>query len=260
MPIKRAQDSGYTTVAETIDPRDWQPGITSDAIVTEINDEIANGHVILLHDAGGDRTETVRALPLVIDRYTKLGYRFVTIASLLGKTRAEVMPEPKTAELRFARIEGQTLGASARFQQALGILFLTAIYLTLARSIVYGILAVLQKVSERGARYDAAFMPPVSVILAAYNEEPVILRTVESILQNGYRDFEVIVVDDGSKDRTLEVLRERYGNDPKVRVLTQPNGGKSAALNNAIAHSAHDILIAVDADPHCFDPARFKSW
>src|ERR1019366_3769498 len=48
--------------------------------------------------------------------------------------------------------------------------------------------------------------------------------------------------------RTLEVLRERFGSDPRVRVLTQPNGGKSAALNNAIAHAANEILIAVDAD------------
>src|SRR6202043_378778 len=101
----------------------------------------------------------------------------------------------KSAEMQFARIEGQTLGASARFQQALGILFLTAIYLTLTRSVVYGFFAVLQKLRERRARYDATFLPPVSVILAAYNEEPVIVRTVESILQNGYRNLEVIVVD-----------------------------------------------------------------
>ena len=203
VPIERAQNFGYTTVAETIDPRDWQPGLSTDGIVTEINNEIANGHVILLHDAGGDRASTIRALPLVIDRYTKLGYRFTTIADLLGKTRAEVMPKPKTEEMQFARLEGQTLGAQARFRQALGILFLAAIYLTLARSLAYGFFAVLQKLRERHARYDATFLPPVSVVIAAYNEEKVIVRTIESILQNGYRDLEIVAVDDGSKDGTL---------------------------------------------------------
>jgi peptidoglycan-N-acetylglucosamine deacetylase len=247
-PIDRAQQLGYTTVAETIDPRDWEVGISTDAIVNEIQNEIGNGHVILLHDAGGDRAATVRALPILIDRYRKLGYRFVTIAELLGKTRDEVMPKPATQEMEFARIEGGTLGVQARLRQALGILFLAAIWLTLARSLIYGFFAILQKRRERHMQYDETFLPPVSVVLAAYNEEAVIVRTVESILRNGYERLEVIVVDDGSKDRTLEVLRESFEGDPKVRVITQPNGGKSAALNNAIAHAACEILVAVDAD------------
>ena len=57
-----------------------------------------------------------------------------------------------------------------------------------------------------------------------------------------------MVVDDGSKDATLEVLRQNFGDHPKIRILTQPNGGKSSALNNAIAHARHEILVALDAD------------
>jgi cellulose synthase/poly-beta-1,6-N-acetylglucosamine synthase-like glycosyltransferase len=68
------------------------------------------------------------------------------------------------------------------------------------------------------------------------------------VLDNGYDDIEVVVVDDGSKDGTLRVLRDRFGENPRVQVLTQPNGGKSAALNNAIGHCAHEILVAIDAD------------
>ena len=74
------------------------------------------------------------------------------------------------------------------------------------------------------------------------------MRTVESILGNGYDDLELVVVDDGSRDATLDVLRRNFGARREVRILTQPNGGKSAALNNAIAHARHDILIALDAD------------
>ena len=207
-----------------------------------------NGHVILLHDAGGNREATLRALPLIIDRYKKAGYRFTTIGELLGRTRAEVMPRPGTEEMRLARIEGQTLGTKAVLLQGLGMLFLVAIYLTLARSLVTAFFAVLQKLRERKAVYDPAFLPPVSVLIAAWNEETVIVRTVESILGNGYPDLEVIVVDDGSKDGTLEVLRERFGADARVRILTQANAGKSAALNHAIGLSKNEILIAVDAD------------
>jgi cellulose synthase/poly-beta-1,6-N-acetylglucosamine synthase-like glycosyltransferase len=150
--------------------------------------------------------------------------------------------------LRWARIEGGAFDSQGTFKKAVGMLFLWAIYLTLARSLFYGALALAQKWRARQIRFDAAFRPPVSVAIAAYNEEKVIVRTVESILRNGYADFELVIVDDGSTDATLEVLRCNFGDRPDVRILSQPNAGKSAALNNAIAHARHDILIALDAD------------
>ena len=136
-PIRRAQDYGYATVAETIDPRDWEPGINPQAILDEIQNEISNGHIILLHDAGGDRAGTVAALPQIIDRYLGEGYRFATVGDLIGRTRAQIMPRPAARELEMARIEGKALDAKARFFQTLAILFLAAIYLTLARSVLF---------------------------------------------------------------------------------------------------------------------------
>ena len=248
IPLQRAQLSGYTTVAETIDPRDWQVNVTAAGIEKEVQSEIGNGHIILLHDAGGDRRATVEALPLIIDRYLSEGYRFARVGELMGKTRVQTMPVPGTDEMRLARIEGQALGLEARFLQTLGLLFLAAIWLTLARSLIFGVLAILQKLRENGRHYDDSFQPPVSVVIAAFNEETVITRTVQSILQNGYPDLEIIVVDDGSGDRTLAVLREAFANNPAVQILTQLNAGKSAALNHGISFAQYEILVAVDAD------------
>ncbi len=256
-PILRAQEYGYTTISETIDPRDWEPAITSQAIVEEVKAEIATAiaehdtastHIILLHDAGGDRTATVAALPLIIDYFRSKGYRFESVGELIQKDRAQVMPKTKSKELRLARIEGGGLDAKSRFGRLLGLLFLTAIVATLARSLLYGVLAVLQKRKAKRAKFDPSYRPSVSVIIAAYNEEKVIARTVDSILGNGYSEIEIIVVNDGSKDRTLEILQQRFGKHPQIRILTQPNNGKSAALNHGIGHAKHDILVAVDAD------------
>ena len=256
-PILRAQSYGYATISETIDPRDWEPGVTAKAIVDEVKSEIASSiaehdeagtHIILLHDAGGNRAATVEALPQIIDYYRQKGYQFAAVGELIDKNRDQVMPKTGAKELQRARIEGGGLDAKARFARVLGVLFLGAIFLTLARSIGYGILAILQKRAYRREVFDPDYCPPVSVIIAAYNEEKVIERTVDSILQNGYPNMEIIVVDDGSKDATLEVLRRRFADEAKVFILTQPNGGKSAALNNGIAHANYDILIAVDAD------------
>jgi peptidoglycan-N-acetylglucosamine deacetylase len=251
LPVLRAQKAGYVTVGERIDPRDWVKGVTADEIVSEIRSELADedpGHVILFHDAGGDRTATVAALPRVLDALQSQGYRFVPLSELLGQTRAQLMPAPSADELRWARIEGGAFDSQGTFKKIIGMLFLWAIYLTLARSLFYGVLALAQKWRARRAHFDAAFRPPVSVIIAAYNEEKVIARTVESILRNGYDDAELVIVDDGSTDATLAVLRQTFGDRPNVRILTQPNGGKSSALNNAIAHARHDLLIALDAD------------
>ncbi len=248
IPIYRAQQSGFLTIGESIDPRDWEPGVTPDKIMSEIEDEQDLGHVILLHDAGGDRSATVKALPRIIDYYQSRGFKFIRVADLVGKTRAQVMPIPSPDEMHLAQIEGGFFDLKSNFKELLGFLFLSAIVLTMARSLVFGILAVIQKRRAKLLRFDPQFHPPVSVVIAAYNEELVIARTVESVLANGYGELEVIVVDDGSKDRTLEVLRERFSDNPRVQILAQPNGGKSAALNNAIGHSKYDILIAVDAD------------
>ena len=247
-PILRAQQFGYVTVAESIDPRDWQTPTTVTAILDEIKAEKDNGHIILLHDAGGNRDATIEALPKIIEYFQSMGYRFVRCGDLIGKTEAEVMPVPSKEEMRWARIEGRAFDIKSNFLGLLGILFLSAIYLTAARSLIYGVLAVIQKLRSRGIIFDPAYRPPVSVVLAAYNEEKVIIRTVHSLLANGYDDIEIVVVNDGSKDKTYDILCENFAEHPKVLVLTQANGGKSAALNNAILHAKHEVLIAVDAD------------
>ena len=251
LPVLRAQQAGYVTVGERIDPRDWVKGVSADEIVSEVGSELAGeedpGHVILLHDAGGDRSATVAALPRILDTLQSQGYRFVPLSELLGQTRAQLMPAPSVMELRWARIEGEAFDSQGAFKKLIGILFLWAIYLTLARSLFFGVLAVLQKWRAGRARFDPGFRPPVSVIIAAYNEEKVIARTVRSILNNGYQDLEIVVVDDGSKDGTLDVLHRDFGDRPQVRILAQPNAGKSSALNHAIAHARHEVLIALDA-------------
>ena len=247
-PILRAQQWGYITVAESIDPRDWQTPTTAAAILDEIKAEKDNGHIILLHDAGGNREATIQALPEIIAYFRSMGYKFVLCGDLIGQTRAEVMPVPSEEEMRWAHIEGRAFDIKSNLLGILGILFLSAIYLTAARSLIYGVLAVIQQVKARKLVFDPAYKPPVSVVLAAYNEDKVIVRTVQSILSNGYEDIEIVVVNDGSKDRTYDVLVENFGQHPKVLILTQPNGGKSAALNNAILHAKNEVLIAVDAD------------
>ena len=120
----------------------------------EVLTEAQPGHIILLHDAGGDRTATIQALPRIIDNFRAKGYEFVPLNELMGKSRAELMPLPTPGENRWAHIEGRALDAKGSFKLMIGTLFLLAIYLTLARSVVYGVLATIQKFVARRRTFD----------------------------------------------------------------------------------------------------------
>lgn len=248
LPVLRAQQAGYITIGERVDPRDWEKGTTVDKIMEDIDDEAGEGNIVLLHDGGGNRSATLAALLRIIDKYRERGYRFLTIGQLMGMTRDQIMPKPSAEELRLARIEGGALDIKGSLLRLMGLLFLAAIYLTLLRTLVFGVLAIIQKRIARRRVLSPDYRPNVSVIIAAYNEEKVIANTVDSVLNNGYEGIEVIVVDDGSKDHTLEVLRSKFSGDARVTVLTQPNAGKAAALNRAILLAANDIVVALDAD------------
>ncbi|HEY3441428.1 MAG TPA: glycosyltransferase [Paludibaculum sp.] len=247
-PVRRAQEMGYLTVGERIDPQDWREGTTDDEILADVIEEKDGGNIILLHDAGGDRTATVKALPRIIDHFQAEGYRFFTVGELLGKSRDETMPLPDANERHWALIEGGALDLKGLAVWLMGVVFISAILLTAARSLIFAVMAVLQKRMAARRVFDADFQPPVSVLIAAFNEEKVIHRTVHSVLSSNYPALNVVVVDDGSTDATLAVLRNAFADDPRVTVLTQVNGGKSAALNRAIAAASHEILVTVDAD------------
>ncbi|MEV8039851.1 MULTISPECIES: glycosyltransferase family 2 protein [unclassified Arthrobacter] len=90
--------------------------------------------------------------------------------------------------------------------------------------------------------------PTVSIIVPAYNEATVIENCVRSIQLTTYDRYEVVLVDDGSTDNTLELMHELAAGDPRITVLTQENAGKGAALNRGLNYSTGEVLMFVDAD------------
>lgn len=101
---------------------------------------------------------------------------------------------------------------------------------------------------------DPDFMPPISILVPAYNEGVLLKGTVESLLALDYPEYEVVLIDDGSKDDTRDVARELVGTyvargrSVVVKLVEKPNGGKSTALNAGIQVAAHDLVLCVDGD------------
>ena len=90
--------------------------------------------------------------------------------------------------------------------------------------------------------------PKVSIIIPTYNEEKVISRCLESLQKQTYKDFEIILVDDGSVDQTLHILQAFKEKDKRIKVLSQPHGGPGPARNLGASIAEGEVLVFVDSD------------
>jgi cellulose synthase/poly-beta-1,6-N-acetylglucosamine synthase-like glycosyltransferase/peptidoglycan/xylan/chitin deacetylase (PgdA/CDA1 family)/spore germination protein YaaH len=260
-PVDHVQSLGYVIIGNKIDTNDWDehPRKSPQEITDSVFKQIANmethpwnkGSVILLHDGGGDRSATIVALPVLIEALHARGYQIVPVSQLVGKTRAEVMP-PLTPHQRWqARADSLTFFFIGFFNHfVVGIFFVGDILMS-ARLIIIGICAIIDRSRTRKNYATPDYEPRVAVLIPAYNEEKVIVRTIRSVMMSTYKNIRVIVIDDGSKDRTYDVAREAYPADiasGRLTVLTKPNAGKADALNFALQRFDEEIYVGIDAD------------
>ena len=252
VPAAIAQRLGYTIVGLHVDPGDWRrPGAQAivDATLAQVHGATAefSANIVLLHDGGGDREQTIAALPQIIDRLRAEGYHLVSLADLLGTRHDTLMPHVARGDRVAVAADVGIFAALAGIGFTIRWLFFFAIALGIARAVVMTVLALLDRTS-RAPDSSEHYQPAVSVIVPAYNEERVIIGSLERVLASSYPALQVIVADDGSKDATSELVRQHFGGDPRVTLLTMANGGKASALNRALLQARGEIIIALDAD------------
>jgi cellulose synthase/poly-beta-1,6-N-acetylglucosamine synthase-like glycosyltransferase len=260
LPVAIARTRNYLDVGESVDPLDWEPGVTADSIVArtikrkqDLTAAGLSGNVILLHDAGGDtRSETIKALPRIIEYFKSRGYQFTTISDLLGKKKAELMPAvPKGKDYYLVQLNYLLAESGYWAGKILFFLFVVFIVLSMARLAFLAFLATRQRRKERLRVWPAITdYPLVSIIVPAYNEAVNAVNSVHNLLKTNWPNTEIIFVDDGSKDGTYEKIHEAFKDHPRVKVFTKPNGGKASALNFGIKESSAEYVICIDADTH----------
>ncbi|WP_062792056.1 polysaccharide deacetylase family protein, partial [Sphingobium chlorophenolicum] len=180
-PALAAQKLGYTVVGLHVDPNDWQrPG--ADAIVRQVIDQVhaasadRSENIVLLHDGGGERSQTVTALPRIIAQLRAEGYRFVPVSQLAGLPQDAAMPPVRADDLLAVRVDVAVFVGLAALSALLGWIFYVAISLGLARAVLMTFLAWFQ--ARRGRPVPPDHQPTVSVIIPAYNEARVIESSV----------------------------------------------------------------------------------
>ncbi|WP_371495006.1 bifunctional polysaccharide deacetylase/glycosyltransferase family 2 protein [Kitasatospora sp. NBC_00374] len=252
--VKKVGARGYLTAFIDSDTEDWQrPGVPA-IVKAAMPKQPGKGEMILMHDAGGDRSETVTALSQIIDELQTQNYHFATISESLGASSATVP------------VHGYQLWAGKAFIWLTGLSVVLLPWLVdllaFVGVLVFARFALMMVLATRHARQrrrpDFAWGQPVSrpatVLVPAYNERECIANTLNSLAVSDH-PIEVIVIDDGSTDDTADIVEELAL--PNVRLIRQPNSGKSCALNTGIANASHDLIVMMDGDT-VFEPSTVR--
>ena len=244
--ILRSQHLGYAVVSHDFDPQDWaydagqktgpipMPPLGSQDNIT-----------VLLHDAGGhDRTKTLKYVAQLITAARAQGYTFQSMPQVQPDLQARTGTATPTFWDDVTRDVAYAVFVLPG--SLLQVLFVLALITMLGLGALNTVLAVLR--SRQSRRRAGPGTPPVAVLIAAFNEEVVISRTLQYVLASDHPISEILVVDDGSTDGTAAMVRDVAAQDGRVRLLQQRNAGKWAALNRGFSALRSEIVVTLDAD------------
>ncbi|MGW0626675.1 glycosyltransferase [Streptomyces sp. NPDC002758] len=244
---------GYITVVNNTDSEDWKkPGV--DEIIRRATPHDGKGAIVLMHDSGGDRHQTVQALDKFLPELQAQGYQFQNLTEALGAPSALT---PVTgvdlwkgkAWIFLVQASDDITGVLVVCLAVVGALVISRFVLMLLLSGIHA-----RRVRRKGFSWGPPITEPVSVLVPAYNEAKCIENTVRSLMASEH-PIEIIVVDDGSTDGTARIVEAMAL--PNVRVVRQMNAGKPAALNRGLANASHDLIVMMDGDT-VFEPPTVR--
>ncbi|MER5938103.1 bifunctional polysaccharide deacetylase/glycosyltransferase family 2 protein [Streptomyces sp. NPDC001928] len=246
---------GYITIVNDADSEDWRkPGV--EQIIRNSMPKSGKGAIVLMHDSGGDRHQTVQALDKFIPQLQRQGYEFQSLTEALGAPSAHT--QVTGLELWKGKAWIFLVDASDNITAILVVGLAAIGFLVIGR---FGLMLLLSAIHARRTRSrdfvwgpNAPVTEPASVLVPAYNEAKCIENTVRSLMRSEH-PIEIIVIDDGSSDGTARIV-EGLGL-PNVRVIRQLNAGKPAALNRGLANARYDLVVMMDGDT-VFEPATVR--
>ncbi|MGC3001771.1 polysaccharide deacetylase family protein [Streptomyces sp. G35A] len=244
---------GYLTVVNNTDSEDWKrPGVGE--IIRRATPEGGKGAIVLMHDSGGDRSQTVEALDRFLPDLKEKGYEFDNLTEALDAPSAH---SPVTgAELWKGKAWIFLVQASEHITDVLVVGLAIIGTLVIGRFVLMLLLSGVhaRRVRRKNFRWGPPVDEPVTVLVPAYNEAKCIENTVNSLMASEH-PIEILVIDDGSTDGTARIV-EAMGL-PNVRVIRQLNAGKPAALNRGLANARYDIIVMMDGDT-VFEPSTVR--
>ncbi|TDD38572.1 bifunctional polysaccharide deacetylase/glycosyltransferase family 2 protein [Saccharopolyspora elongata] len=238
----RIGNHGRQVVLADLDSQDWrQPDAA--AVLANSTPRDDRGAVLMMSGTAGPAT--VEALDRLLPGLQRSGWQVDSVGGTFQLPGT--MNEAGIVDRIAGTLLATTIWSSARLSDALRVLLLAATVLVALRGVF--VLLVVPIHVRRSRRWEPPWQisQRVGVIVPAYNEEAGIANTVRSILASEH-PVEVIVVDDGSTDRTVEVVERLQERFPRIRLVRQENSGKAVALNTGLTAANSELVVMVDGD------------
>lgn len=247
--IHYAETLGYIMIGADVDSDDYdKPGV--DRIVSNVEQGLKNtgSNIVVMHDAGGDRSQTVAALLRIIPDLKSQGYQFVNISDLLALPSTVLMPRLNMGEEALVMSDKVITWIMIYGWDLILVLFFITTIVSIVRILFLGIFVLRSHNMVHKYNGVEKFEPFVTVLIPAYNEETVIRKTINCVLSGNYKNLEILVIDDGSNDNTVKIIEQAAAEYTQVRLIKKRNGGKFSALNVGFAQAKADYIVTIDAD------------
>ncbi|NJL97185.1 glycosyltransferase [Candidatus Gracilibacteria bacterium] len=239
-----AQDQGLISAEYNVDSKDWELNEKQKILDKIFSYDHNESSQVLLHDGGNNRQSTIEALPEIIERLRSQGINLVTVEE--ADTTNNPVENTKNSLTIFSKLGFLFQNILVSFTSAYFLLFLAFV---MARYILLWLLNILSVFTKTAKKYSPIKEKPlVSILIACYNEEQSIQRTIQSVLDSTYKNIEIVVINDGSKDKTLNILQSNFSKNHKVQIISLLNGGKAKAINRGLKIVKGEFVLSIDAD------------
>ncbi len=228
-----------------------------DALVRDIKSQAGQPgkHVIALQNDGADQSVMVQALARLIPELKQEGYQFVRMDQAVGMSAEQIQPPYGGNEALFVETTNVVGILRNGFWDAMFWVFVLSTAFSVLRILFMSVFVIRSALHKGRKLYAAPWKVPATVLIPAYNEQETIIKTLASLQTSRHKKFEALVIDDGSTDKTGELVAEFVKTDSRFRLIQKPNGGKSTALNLGMRAAKHDIVVTIDADTILFPDA-----
>lgn len=247
--LKELKSLGLEASEYDIDSKDWLLD-NGNQVVAKVKNDIENSKgdysQILFHDAHTGIDQTLDALPKIIEYIQSQGIEIVRVDQLGNKKTNFTASTTQTYRAIDWKNRMFTLIIWINILFICFALFRYALMIfgAIAYNIKHRLTSFFFNKIDNSQRRN----PKLTIIIACYNEELVIGRTIQSLLDSSYKNFTIVVVNDGSTDKTENVVKEFCSKDKRVKLITKPNAGKAAALQVGIKYTQNPWLVFCDAD------------
>jgi peptidoglycan-N-acetylglucosamine deacetylase len=232
-----------------VDTKDWKLG-SAEEILQKTKSDIAEKpqggfSQILLHDSHHNPDVTLQALPLIIKYLQNEEVSLVRVNELTNLDSNDAK-----LSTTFAAITYRDIFIQGLIIMNIGIIgFSTTKYIwMIIGSAVYVINRTRNRKKRPKHKTRNNYKPTLAIIIACYNEEKVIGKTIDSLLGSSYKKFRIIIVDDGSTDNTAIIVKNYANIDSRIELIQTPNQGKAKALNVGSSRVKNHWLVFCDAD------------